>query len=487
MGNTDSTPVVADPSPTCRSDYKKILGKRIQTDLPPYLPPITGNKMNSETCGIQCKKDRTCQSYWNDAEKCYMATSRFPNGTSDPNALYCAKTVDSDWANSLSFNQYNAETDARNNDPNDVIRIIQNDQMDENDCKVECRSKRECKASVFDPVAKTCILKKTYYNHIPSTTIKIYAKNKIEDERYISKGVKPPPFSCQDSPSSQTEENMMTLEACKNALDCYTKLIQHNNDIIAYNDEQRNALRKQRDAYNSRYLQNYDAVIRWKIARDIKEHELYKERKGGSCEESGKCRNSNCPAGWEDEVVNRPDGGNCDICFIGICAETGCRKNCRRTSDEVKKLMNEWDMNNPKPIFTEKNPLQVDYPLAEQNKTYGIIQCCSNFMDIKGSGTGNIQECEQTVVSLIKMSSDDAITIIPPANPTDQPSSQSLQPSQPSQPSQQSTSVSPPKVPEHPEDGLSNDMIARIVIGVVLFLAIVVFSIYKLKKIRSTK
>jgi hypothetical protein len=206
---------------------------------------------------------------------------------------------------------------------------------------------------------------------------------------------KPPPFFCQKS-SNQTRKDLIKLEACDNTLECYIKMQKYNDDVSAYNMGQNRAYEQHLTIYNENKKKYDDAMALWEDARKKKKAELEGDRQYGTCKAAGACSASSCYGNWESDNSTR----KCNISG----APTGCQIGCKRQEIFINQLMAEWDIQNPVPTFSEIKPEKdVHYPDTEQNLSQGTIQCCSNYIDGWGTFTNNIQECKQTVKSLIDM------------------------------------------------------------------------------------
>jgi len=217
----------------------------------------------------------------------------------------------------------------------------------------------------------------------------------------IYENPKPVIKNCEIGKVSDSAPNLAKLQACRDAVKCYADIVNTNNEIVQYNDRQDLLLK---DAIASWEIQkqtfNNTVVADWKNRRDSNLNSLHSYRKGGTCTSWPEI--AKCPGDNLEKIGEK-------TCNISTIKEA----KCKYTSAYIASQMSQWDQLNPMPVFSVPIPNRTNYPLMQQNETEGIIQCCSNYINITGDPTDVQQKCmqeinnlEQTIINVPKTPSN---------------------------------------------------------------------------------
>ena len=297
---------------------------------------------------------------------------------------------------------------------------------------------------------------------------------------------RPEPITCQIPESSSTDTELQKLTACKDAMVCYSKIINYNDQIIQFNGSQKELLKASLAAWRNREEVARRVQKEWDNRKAEFKRSIESERQRGSCAAAWHCANSNCPSGWVNDGSVHGAQGNCPICFMGICADTGCSINCKKADDVVEREATNQTIREKgqRPAdFSEREPKQEDFPLTEQNQTSINMNCCSNYMNVTGSAKENIQSCQQEIQQRINNPPPPpAPAPPPPPAPAPAPSPSSTPasvPVEPSKPKYESEDIEKEEEQEQEPSQKISDKNMYIIIGILLALLIsVIFLFY---------
>jgi hypothetical protein len=209
---------------------------------------------------------------------------------------------------------------------------------------------------------------------------------------------KPELPKCEVGTLSNSANDLAKLQACRDAVQCYADIINTNNEIITYNDQQDARFSAATTAWQTEKQQfEQTTATAWQRSKASRLNSLHSHRKSGKCTswpDTAKCRGSNYQKIGEK---------SCDISTIQ-------EAKCKYTDAYIASQMHQWVTSNPKPVFTKPAPSRAQFPLMQQNETEGIIQCCSNYINVTGDPNDVQQKCLQEIDNLEQ-------TIIDPPTP----------------------------------------------------------------------
>lgn len=293
-----------------------------------------------------------------------------------------------------------------------------------NSCVDACNISKQCVGfqykidpNVINPTLANvmCLTYQDLNNKIPDPGSNLYVKDYPFALRDQILQTKPVLITCDiatsEESSNSTDDRLTRLVACQDQMKCNTQLIQYNNNVTEYNKKMTDALQQHHDQWTNKkslFLKEYQdwTQMRGKYQKwmDRKIQLNSEENFSAKCSACtcGLCIPGNmgaCPNGW---MENRQDTCyyNCvDFGQFGTPCGTGCRKICKRTPGEVMNQLNIEGYQQEKPIFVEPEPTQDDYPLL-QNITNINMQCCSNYANVSGNTSDDINSCLQTLEQL---------------------------------------------------------------------------------------
>lgn len=273
--------------------------------------------------------------------------------------------------------------------PGNDIKKLTNVKMD--DCAKECNNDDKCKAFNYSSGGLTgdCWLKNGFENITESNGLDFLIKEHI-------KTTKPDPLSCPIPDSKPTDTELQKLTACKDAMSCYSKIVNYNEQISSFNDSQKALLKASIAAWRIREKRARDDQKSW----DKRKEEIF-----NSNQESKEW--NNCVATWDADAGRHDDwcrndfgegwyhsgksGYRCGLMNKGICSKT----DDKRVREAIAQVKREWG-DRPSD-FAEREPKQENFPLADQNQTSINLNCCSNYMNVTGNAKQNIQSCQQEI------------------------------------------------------------------------------------------
>lgn len=223
-----------------------------------------------------------------------------------------------------------------------------------------------------------------------------------------------PQYTTCEISSSDSDNELAKLQSCRDAMVCYSNLMDYNQKIAEYNRNQDKLLQVAHEEWSKKKQDYLTKQSQWLTKYNTEDSRLKNERTEGSCNPGGVCVDR-CPSNFENDGTRRTFTYNCKIAGL----KTGCRARCRRTARSIEEQIALWLKNNPKPIFTLKEPGRVDFPHLQQNTTNINMNCCSNYINIDGDASDNVQSCiqkiDQTRIDIIKREAGSD-------QPSDQPS-----------------------------------------------------------------
>jgi hypothetical protein len=287
----------------------------------------------------------------------------------------------------------------------------------------------------------------------------------------------PKRVTCSPSIASNDASDLVKLTACKDAMVCYSKLIDYNNEVIQYNKLQDAELQAAYNVWSAKEA-NYEQQLndwkqmrnnykKWGDRKTVLENETFTQDCPSFCNPlcvSG-CSSHGCPSGYYEASRE----GCTYFCLNYLLAPipfSGDKSVCKRTSAEVQRILNNEGYQAAKPSFTDPEPIQKSYPHLDQNNTAINLQCCSNYMNVTGNSSNNIQSCIQTIDQLQK-SIENSSSTTSSTETTETETETSLKiPSEPIQPSS-SIAISP-------------DIIVYLILGILIlfFISVCISSSY---------
>jgi hypothetical protein len=287
----------------------------------------------------------------------------------------------------------------------------------------------------------------------------------------------PEPITCQIPESSSTDTELQKLTACKDAMVCYSKIINYNDQIIQFNNSQKELLKASLAAWRNRE----------EVARRVqKEWDNRKQEIFNGNQESKEW--NNCVATWDADAGKHNDwcvndfgegwyhsgksGYRCGLMNKGICSKTDDKRWREATEQTIR------EKGQRPSDFSEREPKQEDFPLSEQNKTAINMNCCSNYMNVTGAAKENVQSCQQEIQQRINNPPPSpAPTPAPTPSPAPAPSSTSTPAPVPKEPTEL-TEMTNEKI-EQEESQKISDKNMYIIVGILLALLIsVIFLFY---------
>ena len=206
---------------------------------------------------------------------------------------------------------------------------------------------------------------------------------------------------CSNSAQVASNPQLQSACACKKASD----------SLVSLTNDYETALEKYTTDMAT-YQKALQAQQTWNANKQVQINTLNAERRDGSCAAAGDCGSSNCNSGWTSDGSIHGNTDNCNICFLRICAKTGCKVSCTRTANQTNSDLQPWLDSNPQPTV----PVQPQQPNAPSGFN---IQCCTQLftgVDATNVNFSNIQQqCNQTIQKQI--SSATAPVTPPPATP----------------------------------------------------------------------
>ena len=188
------------------------------------------------------------------------------------------------------------------------------------------------------------------------------------------------------SSGQQSDLNLRTMCKClsdsellKNAVNEYHNTIETNNQLTANYTEQEQKYISDKSEWDNRHNNNQDSVNN--------------QRTWSGCAAANSCDMAKgwCNGDWTAEGSTE----SCQICWGPICANTGCKAQCKLSDDKRRAVDQDWVNQNrppnppPKPDFKNPDPPNVN------------IQCCSQLFQNINAGSiqfSNIsQNCTQEI------------------------------------------------------------------------------------------
>jgi len=210
----------------------------------------------------------------------------------------------------------------------------------------------------------------------------------------------PLPSVCSD-----TSGNLQLTSACA--------CIKDSNVALSTGDQYKKQLEESNISKAVRNTQ--DAALKaWDSKRTAQLNSIRTQTRRGTCASAGACNNSSCDSGWVSDGSITGNHDNCEICFIGICATTGCAVNCVQNEATVQDALKPWLSINPPP------PPLIDTLVSPSSNTINI-QCCSQILSgitAKDFSADLQQNCTQKITTDIN-SALNQTTTTPTSNSTD--------------------------------------------------------------------
>jgi hypothetical protein len=278
-------------------------------------------------------------------------------------------------------------------------------------CANECSNNKECIG--FTVKSGKCSLVKIFENVISDNSSTLYIKKTINTDQ------KPENLECVYTADESATE-LQKLQACKDAMICYGRVIYYNQSVTNYNDKQKAKLKAMDAVWERRKKIRSDEQTAWDTRKNniyndkINERRLFK-----NCVLWTSVWDDYCPTdhgnGWYREPGSQ-DGHGC----IGGQGKAKCRRTAQQASAETNnEIVNE---KGPRPKNYEEDeskPTQTSFPLLEQNVTSINLQCCSNYMNVLGTAKDNVQSCKQQ----LEININQATSTTPPSTTSTTPPS----------------------------------------------------------------
>ena len=255
---------------------------------------------------------------------------------------------------------------------------------------------------------------------------------------------------CPSSVPKDASAELVKLYSCKDAANCFLQVNQENYKRTQYNDTQKKKLQDSRNTWNQNRASYEARLDSWnkrigefsKFAKyDGKSHDFWAVDQDGTCWGGENWNEAHKWCHWMGDRKGY-DGENYWAKEWGWCYGRYGNFKCKKDDNTVKYQQAEYEAS--KPIFTEKEPIQDDFPLLPLLPLDNInIQCCSNYMSGDASFVGNEQSCVQSIEKkIIDITGSPSIPTSIPSAPAPSPS-----PTSPSAPSTTVPSTIPEKVP----------------------------------------
>lgn len=323
--------------------------------------------------------------------------------------------------------------------PGNDIKHLTNAKMD--DCARECNNDDKCKAFNYNQ-SGTCWIKHGFENITETNDWNFFIKENIKTTR-------PERLTCQPPDPKPSDTELQKLTACKDAMICYSKIIDYNEQITTFNDSQKALLKASKSAWKIREKRTRDSQADW----DKRKQDIYngnqESKNWNNCSETW-----NADAGKHDDWCRNDfgdgwyhSGKSGDGCtkgmFKGVCSKTDDRRN-REATDQTTREKGDRPAN-----FSEREPTQDNFPLTDQNQTSINMNCCSNYMNVTGNAKSNIQSCQQEIQQRINN----------PPPPPPPPPAPAPPPPAPAPSSTPATESTPAQVPTEPEVVTSAELV----------------------------